>query len=198
MTSLQAGSKSLQNKIKEGNFRVMVLKRRQLVFVLMVAVVVSAGYVNYRYQNGEEKQVYGVLNSTDEVRRIGETRLVSAETKDPFEESRFNKNKARDERLELLEEVLENGSEDEKKDAQTQKMALGKFIEQEALTENLLKAKGYEQVMVTVTDSGATVSVLTENPLRAEDSAKITDAVSTETGLGVEKVKIVEIKSREK
>ncbi len=173
----------------------MVFKRRQIVFVLMVAVVVSAGYINYRYQKGDEKQVYGVLNSTENVRRIGETRLVSAGTEDPFEESRFAKTKARDERLDLLDQVIEKGDAEEKKDAQMQKMDLGKNIEKEILTENLLRAKGYEQVMVTVTENGATVSVLSEEALKPEDSAKITEVVATETGVNLEHIKIVELKS---
>ena len=194
MISLQAGSKSLQSKIKDKNFRVMILKRRQIVFVLMIAVVVSAGYMNYRYQNGSEKQVYGVLDSTENVRRIGETRLVSVETKDPFEEARFNKTKARDERLDLLDDVLETGDDEEKKNAQNQKLELGKMIEQESLTENVLKSKGYEQVMVTVTEKGATVTVLSSEGLKVSDSARITEAVSTETGIEAEKVKIIEMK----
>lgn len=183
----------MKNKLKEKDFRVMVLRRRQLVFVLMVAIVLSAGYINYRYQNAEDKQVYGVLNTSENIRRIGETRLVSAEKTDYFAESRLAKTQARDERLELIEEVLENGAEEEKKVAQEQKLALAQNIEQEAVVETLLNAKGFENVLVTITDQGATVTVQTDDGLKGSDSAKITEAVMLELNLTPEKIKIIEI-----
>lgn len=193
LTSLQTGSRSLKNKLKEKDFRVMVLRRRQLVFVLMVALVLSAGYVNYRYQNAEEKQVYGVLSASESVRRIGETRLVSAEQTDYFSEARLAKTKARDERLELIEEVLENGSDEEKKQAQQQKLELGQNIERETVLETVLNAKGFENILVTITDQGVTVSVQTEDGIKSADSAKITEAVVLELGTSPENIKIIEV-----
>lgn len=171
----------------------MVLRRRQLVFVVMVAIVLAAGYINYRYQNAEEKQVYGVLNASENIRRIGETRLVSAEQTDYFAESRLTKTQARDERLELIQEVLDTGTEEEKKTAQEQKLALAQNIEKEAVVETLLNAKGFENVLVTITDQGVTISVQTESGLNGADSAKITEVAVLELGLSAEKIKIIEV-----
>lgn len=189
LTSLQTGSRSLKS-----NFKIMVLQRKQLVLVLMVALVLSAGYVNYRYQESAEKQVYGVLNVSENTRRIGETRFVNAEKTDYFSESRLAKTKARDERLELIEEVLANGENGEKTEAQKQKLDLAAKIEQETVVETLLRAKGFEDVLVTITDQGATIAVCTNGGLQSSDSAKITETVVGELGITPETIKIIEVK----
>lgn len=170
-----------------------MLQRKQLILVLMVALVLSAGYVNYRYQESDEKQVYGVLNTTENVRRIGETRLVNAEKADYFSEARLAKTKARDERLDLIEEVLSSGSEDEKAEAQKQKLDLASKIEQETIVETLLGAKGFENVLVTITDQGVTIAVRAEDGLKSSDSAKITETVVMELGISADAIKIVEV-----
>lgn len=184
----------MQSKCKEKNFRVLILKQRQLVFAVMLIIVLAAGYINYSYQHSEEKQVYGVLNASENIRKIGETRLVSAEHKDYFSEARLAKSRARDERLELIEEVLQSGSEEEKTKAQEEKLALAQNIETETLVETMLNAKGYENVLVTITDNGVTVSVQTESGLKNADSAKITEVLVSELSLSAEKIKIVEVK----
>ena len=189
LTSLQTGSRSLKS-----NFKIMVLQRKQLVLVLMVALVLSAGYVNYRYQESAEKQVYGVLNVSENTRRIGETRFVNAEKTDYFSESRLAKTKARDERLELIEEVLVNGENGEKTEAQKQKLDLAAKIEQETVVETLLRAKGFEDVLVTITDQGATIAVCTNGGLQSSDGAKITETVVGELGITPETIKIIEVK----
>lgn len=170
-----------------------MLQRKQLVLVLMVALVLSAGYVNYRYQESGEKQVYGVLNTAENARRIGETRLVNAEKVDYFSEARFAKTKARDERLDLIEEVLLNGNEEEKAEAQKQKLDLASKIEQETVVETLLGAKGFENVLVTITDQGVTVAVCANGGLKSSDSAKITETVVIELGVAADAIKIVEV-----
>ena len=195
LTSLQAGSRSLKNKLKENDFRVMVVRRKQLVFALMVILVVSAGYVNYRYQTLDEKQVYGVLNTNENVRRIGETRLVSAEKTDFFSEAKLAKTKARDERLELIEEVFEDGTAEEQARALEQKLVLAKNIEKEAVLETVLKAKGFEHILVTITEEGVTVAVQIDGGLKEADSAKITEAVVLESGVSAENIKIIEVQA---
>ncbi len=183
----------MKNKLGEKDFRVMVFQRKQLVFVLMIVLVLSAGYINYRYQSSEEKQVYGVLNASENVRRIGETRLVNANKADYFSEARLAKTKARDERLELIEEVLVNGSDAEKETAQKQKLEIGKNIESEAVLENLLGAKGFENILVTITEQGITVSVQADEKMREADSAIITEAIVLELNVSPETIKIIEI-----
>lgn len=65
--------------------------------------------------------------------------------------------------------------------------------EREGNIENLLKAKGFSDVIVYITDDTVSVTVKTEG-LTTADTAKIYDIVVSETGISAEKIKIIEIK----
>ena len=65
--------------------------------------------------------------------------------------------------------------------------------EKEGNIENLLKAKGFSDVLVYITDDSVSVTVKTEG-LTTADTAKIFDIVVAETGISSEKIKIIEIK----
>ena len=66
-------------------------------------------------------------------------------------------------------------------------------VEKEGNVENLLKAKGFKDAIVYITDDSVSVTVKTDG-LTAADSAKIYDIVISETGVSSDKIKIIEIK----
>ena len=71
-------------------------------------------------------------------------------------------------------------------------VVMWKFKE-ENKAENLIKAKGFSDCVVYITDNSASITVKTEQ-LSASDVAKIQEIVSSQTGILIKNIKIVEVK----
>ena len=81
-------------------------------------------------------------------------------------------------------------SEAAKTAAEEQKLGLVERMEKEMQLESLVKAKGFEDAIVTMSDSGVNVVVGTAE-LTAEQAAQIYDIVRSETDLTAGDVKII-------
>lgn len=99
-----------------------------------------------------------------------------------FEDARATLNMDRNEIISMLTEFSEE-SEDEaaKNEAVQQKLALIEYMSKEAIIENLLKNKGFEDVYVVMTDSAVNVT-LNKEELTDVDVAQVLDIVSRESG----------------
>lgn len=178
------------------------MKKRQILIVALSLVVVIAAYLNWTYTepvtktaslNGEDTKNYGeaTLVSGEE-----ETATVSSSVNsDYFRSARITRDKARSDSLDILREVAEsdNASDDDKNRAYEKMTSAADFTEKEGNAENLLKAKGFEDAIVYITEDSVSVTVKTEG-LTAADSAKIYDIIVSETGASADKIKIIEIK----
>ncbi|MBR2616728.1 MAG: SpoIIIAH-like family protein [Clostridia bacterium] len=113
-----------------------------------------------------------------------------------FTNMKTEKSANRNEEIAILDAVIasaEKGST-EYAEATEQKLAIVSAMESELLLENLIRAKGYEEVAVTMNLSGSSVSVMLggDEPTK-EDVAVIYHLVRTETGLTAENVKIMHV-----
>ena len=68
-------------------------------------------------------------------------------------------------------------------------LALTTVAEKEAATEMLLEAKGFDEVVVSITDDSVDVVVNATN-LSDEDRAKIEDIIKRKTGVSAENIVI--------
>ena len=66
-------------------------------------------------------------------------------------------------------------------------------MEQENNIETLLKAKGFEKVVVVINDTGITVVVKSEG-LTSGQTLQIQDIVTTETNIELSNIKIIPVK----
>ncbi len=114
-------------------------------------------------------------------------------TDEYFSQARLDRQKARDEATELLKEVLNASSENDaaKKEAVDKAAAIAETIQKETNIENLIKAKGYSDCIVSIEDDGCSVIVKTKAS-EQDDAIIINDIVSGQTGLSYDKIKIVE------
>jgi|LSQX01.3.fsa_nt_gb stage III sporulation protein AH len=191
----------------------MVLKKRQIVIVSLIIMILIAGYLNWSYQNELDNYPIVANDVEDAPERLGEAELVinddiSVEEQDSsivadskdinrfFLEAHMDKERARSEAFEVLEEIVnnENSSEETKINAQEQMMALAKSIEKEAIIENLIKAKDFEDAVVFF-DEGVVNVILPSGTLSSAQVAQIQDIVVSQTGLSADNIKIME-KSR--
>ena len=114
-------------------------------------------------------------------------------TDEYFSQARLNRQKARDAATELLTEVLNDAQKSDaaKTEAVDKAAVIAQNIQKETNIENLIKAKGYPDCIVSIEDNGCNVIVKTKTA-EQDDAIIINDIVSGQTGLSYDKIKIVE------
>jgi len=172
-----------------------LIRKRQFVVVALCLLIVAGAYLT----NKNNTPVQSVMNqepSPSETPKLyGEAQFVNGEAEHYFSQAKINRDQARGEALDLLREVTENTEANpEDLEKAVQSMArIATATEQESKLENELKAKGFGDAVVFITDAGVTVT-LSSQGLKEEELAKILSPVMAETGLGADKIKIIEIK----
>ncbi len=183
----------------------MKINKKQIVFLTLALVVCIAVYLNWRFldhvdiSDGSSVVETGQQNQEEEEKKLGEAELVETVAKDVqeyFEECRLNKQQTRDEALELLKVVATSSESaaDTKEKANADMVNLANITEVEGTIEGLIKAKGFKDCMVYITDESVNVVVATEG-LSTEQAAQINEIVISESGKVASAVKIVEIKT---
>ena len=121
---------------------------------------------------------------------------TSAKTEvDYFSESKKEREKARNEAIELIEETLDkdNLKEADKKSALAKMEEIASRMEQESNIETILKAKDFKKVVAVINDTGVTVIVKGEG-LTSGQTLQIQDIVTAETNVTLANIKIVPVK----
>lgn len=186
----------------------MKIKKRQIVFLTLALVLCAAVYLNWRFldhvdpgasdtkvvETGKEQS-----GNPEEEKTLGEAELVETIAQDVgeyFSKCRLNKQQTRDEAMDLLKTVAASGesSEETKDKANKDMIDLAKVTDTESTIENLVKAKGFSECMVYITDESVNVVVATQG-LTPEQAAQIHEIVISESGKVASAVKIVEIKT---
>lgn len=167
-----------------------VIGKKHIVVGVMAVALAVAVALNMKYA--------GSAFDTDKKDgdNLGDSIYVDAKvTVDAFGELRDNRDKVRKEALELLNDTISGVKSDAAaiKEAEKAKNAIALRMEQESTIESLLKAKGFKDVLVVLGESDANVAVKCDSLLDSE-TLQIQDAVISQSGLSLEKVKIVTVK----
>ncbi len=182
----------------------MKVNKRQIVFLSMALVVCVAVYLNWRYLDRVELPSDDIVSvdstgESEEGKTLGQAQLVETVATDVdtyFTECRLNKQQSRDEALELLKSVAssEESPAETKEKANIDMIDLAKTTDIEGTIESLVKAKGFEECMVYISEDAVNVVVATAG-LTTEQAAQINEIVISESGKDASKIKIVEIKT---
>lgn len=113
-----------------------------------------------------------------------------------FAQVRLERSEARDRASATLATVAgSDGASQETVDMALKAMAeLAQRTVQEAEIENLIRAKGFIDCVVYISDQGVKVTVAREDGLDAASAAQITEVVVSETGITPDKLTVTEIK----
>ena len=115
------------------------IKKRKKTFILcgMALLLVVTGVLNYK------------LNNTTKEEQATSTTTVAANF---FETYKLDRDAARSSQLELLNEIINSSYSTvaEKASATENKQALAAKIEKELILEGLIKAKGFDDAVVTI------------------------------------------------
>ena len=107
-----------------------------------------------------------------------------------FDAYRSERDSVRTQELAYLDAIVaQGGDESTLSDAQKQKMTLVSCMESELNTENLIRAKGFEEVIVSMHNGSVNV-IVDADALTDEQVAQILDIVLRETGETAENIKV--------
>ncbi len=192
------------------------MQKRNVVLGALILALGAAVYINWNYTAGD-----GVLsaggNPSSNTAQLGDVLFVNGEPSEPpagsetpetstptestpmansyFSEAVLSRQRARDQAVELLKDILKaaDQSESAKKEAVAQAAKLAEAIAQESKIESLLKAKGYESCLAMLEKGKASIVVGTEG-LLAHETITIKDIVHNQSGLPFADIIVVEVK----
>ena len=169
---------------------------KQIVLLGLVFIIVIAGILNWVQQNDGAQETSGYPLDYDG-QPVVEVMAPVEEPKasDYFSSARLDREQSRSRALEILKETTTNSSAEteDKRNAQANINKIALAVQNEMIIENLIKAKGFQDSVVYISDSGVSVIVKAES-LTPAQTAQIKDIVMEKAFVGADKIKIVSIK----
>ena len=160
---------------------------RNLVIVLSVLLIGAAVYANWRIFGTEAPADNPTGNNNG---------VVSTDTNSEyFAASQVERQRARDEAIEVLQSVVDNAEEadaDAKAEAMQEISAIAANIELEANIESLIKATGFENCVAVINGEKASV-VVSSDGLQPNELSQILEIVYTQANIIPENVTITEV-----
>lgn len=187
---METEEQSVMDKIKQFFARI---GRRNLIIigaVLLVGVAVCLNWVLFA-NNGDGGYDYNDGTDQAGTNNDGDTSEVLAY----FASTQVSRDRARDEALAVLQNVVDSADTDsaEKKQALEDIATIANNIEAEANIEAMVMAKGFEQCVAIINDGMCTVVVMTDG-LLANQISQINEIVYEQTGIKPVNIKYVEKK----
>ena len=152
-------------------------KKKIFIIVAMVVLLAVTSYLNIALNN----KAVGTSNNT-------------VTTSNFFSSYKDDRTENRNQQILVLEAIIAdaNSSEDAKAVAETKRAELVSLMETELLTEGLIKAKGFEDVIVAATNNSINVVVKSAN-LEANEVAQIAQIILDNTNVSIDNIKIIPV-----
>ncbi len=181
---------------------VKFLNKKATVLAACVLVIAIAGYINIRFSNPGENIVsvpndnaldMGTLDSGAVLSDSVEEDTSVATNEDYFALAVINRERVRDEAIEMLKTVADSDSTDvsAKNEAYAEMTRMAEEIANEANIESLVKAKGFAECVTVISGDGANIIVETDG-LSINEVAQIKEIVYLECGVIPDNIKIIE------
>lgn len=174
-----------------------VFGKNHVMLALMVLALGGAIWLNMKFSStekylGEAKYVSGDTSNSGEAIQ---TAAKVEQEEDYFKAARKDREKALAEAQELTEETLKSAdiSDTEREKALESANAFAQRIEKANNIETVLKAKGFEDVVVIIGETDVNVIVKSDGVTTAQ-TLQIQDAVISQTNTALNNIKIVSIK----
>lgn len=165
-TISEEGDKAEENKLDEGKMKIIDTKSNE--------------------------KISSLTNEVDSNIETAISKKSSSTTKNYFIEHRLSRDKLRANLVDKLNEVVNNEKTDKevRKEAQREIIRLGNISENELHIEGLIKAKGFDDVLVFLKDEEARIVVSTDE-LTEQDVVKILEIIRSETDLDTNQIKVM-------
>ena len=175
------------------------------VLATAVLVTVCGGiYLNWRFTSDEGTK--DLVNTLDAQKVMSADLLVMSDTAellnsgdiststDYFAAVRLSRQQARDSAVSMLQEAMAYGEDAQAGASSDQLDNIVQTALCEAQIESLVIAKGYSDCVAYMSDGGISVAVAApEGGLKDTDVALIADIVMTQSEIGMDKIRVVEV-----
>ncbi|SHI08242.1 stage III sporulation protein AH [Sporobacter termitidis DSM 10068] len=186
--------------------------KRNAVIITVLLFVCVAAYLNWSYNNNSDTETAAGASpldtsssavDNDAAPSASDASLFynpsdsTAVNKEYFDSARLNRQQAADAAAATLTSVSKtDGASKEMVDAALEEISqIASNSIKEAQLEDLIKAKGFADCVVYISDDGINVTVpAPQDGLPASSVAKITDIVTSETDYKAADMKIIEVK----
>lgn len=171
--------------------------KRNIIVAASFAVVAVALVLALALFGGDDKDGYdyseGVGNISDGSQATGGTADKNDSVDTYFSSVQLNRQRSRDEALEVLQSVVDNESATEtaKNEALAEINKLAKVMECEANIETLIVAKGFAECVAVISDEGASIVVKSDG-LAAAQISQINEIVYEQAGIDPTDIKIIQ------
>lgn len=175
--------------------------KKNIIAAAVLLVVCTGIYMNWMYSNAQN--VADLTDTLDAETVLSSDGLIldtnnSGDnmnvTTDYFAAVRLSRQEARDSAVNLLQEAMAYGSDGEQQESSAQ---LDKIVQTalcEAQIESLIIAKGYADCVAYMSDTGISVAVASpEGGMQSADVAVIADIVITQSGFGMDDIRVVDV-----
>lgn len=175
-----------------------VFGKSQIAVTVMVLALAGAVWLNMKYSPTSKKylgEASYVSNKTSSQEAVQTSAKVKNDSENYFSTAKKERTAARKEAEDTIKETLKNDklTEDDKKSALQRIEEMGARIESESNIESILKAKGFQEAVVIISDSGINV-VVESDGLTSAQTMQIQDIVTAETNIQLQNIKIVPVK----
>jgi stage III sporulation protein AH len=202
-----------------GGIMKKIFKKNQIIVTVLAILIVIAGYLKYTDANFNNKnkevtnEIYESTYGTDDILsngeiasldenetgeaveettlQPGEAVMTSSKLTDFIIQARIDREQIRSKNKETLLKVIndETVSEKEKTSAVEAMVEITKSSELENTIETLLEAKGFSNVIVTVSDSQVDV-IIDEQEITDQKRAQIEETIKRKTDISADKIVI--------
>ncbi len=174
-----------------------IIGKKQLLSISLIIALGLSVYVNWYYTNNNNDISQP---ETSEYHNLGEAQLVNSnnmtENKtDYFAQAKINREKAHDESIQNLENIILNKENDDDTInlAKNELVNFSRIIKLETDVENIIKAQLSEECLVTYNDNSIEV-IMPKGTVNESNVIKIKDIVLSKTDMSSEKIVIIELK----
>ena len=171
--------------------------KRNIIIAASFAVVAVALVLALALFGGADKDGYdyseGVGNISDGSQSTGGSTDKNDSVDTYFSSVQLNRQRSRDEALEVLQSVVDNDSATEtaKNEALAEINKRAKVMETEANTETLIGGKGFAECVAVISDEGASIVVKSDG-LAAAQISQINEIVYEQAGIDPADIKIIQ------
>ena len=171
--------------------------RRNFIIFGAVVLILAAVIINIAvFANEEEGYDYDQsagMDTTQLGNSSGNTDDAGSVSDSYFSSVQVNRQRTRDEAIEVLQSVVDNESSTEtaKNEALAEINKLAKIMESEANIETLIVAKGFEECVAVISNDGASIVVKSDGITPAQIS-QINEIVYEQSGIVPANIKIIE------
>ncbi len=173
----------------------LIIGKKQIILACLTLILGIAIYVNYVLSD-----IPTELKPTNIIEGAGgnynDVAYVNGEgSDDSFAQARIDKMTKRDEAVETLQSIYNGGdlTENEKSVIAEKATAMSKLVEQENTVESLIKAVGFEDCVVYLDGTNASILVKSEGLLPSQ-AAQIYEILLSQVTIERENIRILDVK----